>query len=184
MIGAGQHIEGFEAPMQLGAGSAVATTALAAGGLAVAGGAGLGAARMLGGAGLGAIRAGTAMGSAASTAYKLGQETSGSSSVGAGLGGVATAARGAAEHKLSELGGSFGIGESAEQGRQAAWNAGNTTAAKPAAGAAPDGEAMPAWARQLQSTQTARHHRQMAIHALQSGDRGGHGATPDIKERD
>ena len=44
--------------------------------------------RSRGGAGLGAIRAGTSMGSAASTAYKLGQETSGSTSVGAGLGGV------------------------------------------------------------------------------------------------
>ena len=138
---------------QLGAGSAVATTALAAGGIAVAGG----GARALGGAGLGAIRAGTAMGAAASTAYKLGQQTSGSSSVGAGLGGVATAARGAAAQKLS---GAFGIRQAAAQGRQAAW------------------------ARQVQSTQAARHHRQMAIHALQSGDRGGHAARPDIKERD
>ena len=167
---------------QLGAGSAVATTALAAGGFAVAGGAGLGAARGIAGGGLGAIRAGTSMGSAASTAYKLGQETSGSSSVGAGLSGVAAAARGAAAQKMS---GAFGIKEAAEQGRQAAWAAGNTSAkAGTAADATSGGEAMPAWARQLQSTQAARHHRQTAIHALQSGDRGGHGATPDIKERD
>lgn len=168
---------------QLGAGSAVATAALAAGGFATAGGASIGAARALSGAGLGAIRAGTSMGSTASSAYKLGQETSGSSSVGSGLAGVATAARGAAAQKIS---GAFGLKEAAEQGRQAAWAASMTSTAKSGAvgESAAGGEGTPAWARQLQSTQTARHHRQMAIHALQSGDRGGHGATPDIKERD
>jgi type IV secretion system protein TrbL len=165
---------------QLGAGSVAATTALAAGGFAVAGGAGMAAARGLAGAGLGAIRAGTSMGSAASTAYKLGQETSSSSSVAAGLGGVATAARGAAAQKMS---GAFGIREAAEQGRQAAWNAGN---AKPAStgSSSTAADSTPTWARNLQATQTARHHRQMAIHALQAGDRGGGSATPDIKERD
>jgi type IV secretion system protein TrbL len=43
---------------------------------------------------------------------------------------------------------------------------------------------MPGWARDLQSSQSRRHHRQMAMHTLQGGDRGGHGATPDIKEKD
>uniref|UniRef100_UPI00097E66D3 P-type conjugative transfer protein TrbL n=1 Tax=Sphingopyxis sp. KK2 TaxID=1855727 RepID=UPI00097E66D3 len=80
---------------QLGAGSAIATTALAAGGLAMGGAAAVAATRGLAGAGLGALRAGTSMGSAASTAYRLGQETSGSTTIGAGLGGMATAARGA-----------------------------------------------------------------------------------------
>lgn len=167
---------------QLGAGSAVATTALAAGGFAVAGGAGAAAARGLAGAGLGAIRAGTSMGSAASTAYKLGQETSGSSSVSEGLGGIATAARGAASQRL---GNAFGLRQAAADGQRAAWNAGNSgnaTASAPTGGGAPD--AMPGWARNLQATQSRRHHRQMAIHALQGGDRGGHGATPDIKEKD
>lgn len=172
---------------QLGAGSAMTTTALAAGGFAVAGGAGIGAARTLGGAGLGAIRAGTAMGSAAATAYTLGQETSGSASVSAGLGGVASAARGGAAQKMS---GAFGIKEAARQGRQAglAANTTSSTTSPAKAGATADGasgsEAMPAWARQIQTAQAARHHRQMAIHALQSGDRGGSGAAPDIKERD
>ncbi|HZV09276.1 MAG TPA: type IV secretion system protein, partial [Novosphingobium sp.] len=181
---------------QLGAGSAAATTALAAGGLAAGGMAGAGAARLAGSAGLGAIRAGTAMGSAASTAYKLGQETAGSASVGAGLGGIATAASGMAEKGIKAAAERMAapLRASAEQGRQAAWGAGATrqsaagaaggagAAAGAPAGSAPD--AMPAWARDLQSTQTARHHRQMAIHALQSGDRGGHGATPDIDEKD
>ena len=167
---------------QLGAGSAVATTALAAGGFAVAGGAGAAATRGLVGGGLGAIRAGTAMGSAASTAYRLGQETSGSSSVGAGLGGIATAAKGAASQKV---GNALGLRAAAERGRQAAWDAGNTSpTASSGSGGGTGKDTMPSWARQLQSSQAARHHRQMAIHALQSGDRGGHGATPDIKERD
>src|SRR3546814_5102796 len=43
-----------------------------------------------GSGGMKAIRAGTAMGSAASTSYRLGQATSGKSTVAAGLGGVAS----------------------------------------------------------------------------------------------
>jgi type IV secretion system protein TrbL len=43
---------------------------------------------------------------------------------------------------------------------------------------------MPAWAQKLQSAQSARHRRQMAIHAIRDGDRGGGGITPDIKEKD
>ena len=39
-------------------------------------------------------------------------------------------------------------------------------------------------ARQLQSQQTARHRRQMAVHTIKEGDRGGAGITPDINERD
>jgi type IV secretion system protein TrbL len=41
----------------------------------------------------------------------------------------------------------------------------------------------PAWARSLRSEQASRHRRQIAVHALQQGDRGGGSATPDIKER-
>jgi type IV secretion system protein TrbL len=166
---------------QLGAGSAVATTALAAGGFAVAGAGGAAAARGLAGAGLGAIRAGTSMGSAASTAYKLGQETSGSRSVASGLGGIATAARGAAAQRAS---GALGIGEAAERGRQAAWRAGTTQRSPEGSTTPTSNDAMPGWARGLQKSQTARHHRQLAVHTLQSGDRGGGGAAPDIKERD
>ena len=168
---------------QLGAGSAVATTALAAGGFAVAGGAGVAAAGSLAAAGLGAVRAGTSMGSAASTAYRLGQESSGSSSVAAGLGGIATAARGVAAHRLGHA---LGLRRSAADGRRAAWDAGNTAAGTASAPSGGDGvpDAMPGWARNLQATQSRRHHRQMAIHTLQGGDRGGSGVTPDIKEKD
>ena len=167
---------------QLGAGSAVATTALAAGGLAMAGGGAVAAVRGIGGAGLNAIRAGTTMGSAASTAYKLGQETSGSATIGAGVGGIAAAAKGAAVHRL---GSAAGLGDAAERGQQAAWDAGTTRPAGRAASDAAPGaaDAAPAWAQRLQSEQNARHRRQMAVHAIKDGDRGGAGVTPDIEER-
>lgn len=167
---------------QLGAGSVVATTALAGGGLAMAGAGAVGAVRGLAGAGLGAIRAGTSMGSAASTAYKLGQETSGSTGVRAGLGGVATAMRGAAANRMK---GASGIGVAAERGQRAAWEAGSTRSGGAAGtAAAPAAEGMPAWAQKLHASQNARHRRQMAIHAVQSGDRGGASAIPDIKEKE
>jgi len=163
---------------QLGAGSAIATTALAAGGIAMGGAGAVTAAR----AGLGAIRAGTSMGSAASTAYKLGQETSGATTVRAGLGGIATAARGAAANRMRET---LDLGGAAERGQQAAWAAGNRPeSSATATGGAATSDPMPAWAQKLQSMQTSRHRRQMAIHTIQGGDRGGGGITPDIKERD
>ncbi|WP_179506226.1 MULTISPECIES: P-type conjugative transfer protein TrbL [unclassified Sphingomonas] len=166
---------------QLGAGAAFGT-ALGAGGALYLGGAGAaGAARGLAAAGLGAVRAGTAMGSAASTAYTLGQQGAGSSSVGAGIGGMASAAAGAARSRLSAA---LGLGEAAESGRRAAFNAmtGRTTAT--ATETTDSASAMPGWARAMQAQQRSRHHRQTALHAIQSGDRGGHGATPDIKERE
>lgn len=164
---------------QLGAGSAVATTALAVGGFAAGGAAAVAGGRALAGAGIGAVRAGTSMGAAAHTAYKLGQETSGSSSVAAGLGGIASAAKGAAANRLQDR---LGLGGAAERGRQAAWDAGSSKAGSSAAAASDTGA--PAWAQKLQHSQTNRARQQAALHALQSGDRGGAGAAPDIKERD
>ncbi|API59653.1 P-type conjugative transfer protein TrbL [Tardibacter chloracetimidivorans] len=163
---------------QLGAGSVIATTALAGGGLAMAGAGAVGAARAVGGAGLGAIRAGTSMGSAASTAYKLGQETSGSNTVRAGIGGMASAAKGAAGDKMRNA---FGIRAAAERGQQAAWNAGSGGSA---AAATSGSEGTPAWAQKLHASQNARHRRQMALHTIQGGDRGGASAAPDIKEKE
>ncbi len=163
---------------QLGAGAAIGT-ALGAGGIIYLGGAGaVGAVSGLAGAGLGAVRAGTAMGSAASTAYALGQEASGSSTISAGLGGVASAAGNAARSRMSAA---LGLGEAAESGRQAAFSAmvGKTSGAGTAGSAD-----MPAWAREMKAQQATRHHGQAAMHAVQQGDRGGHGATPDIKERE
>lgn len=165
---------------QLGAGSAITSTAVAAGGIVMGGVGVAAAARGVAGAGLGAIRAGTAMGSAASTAYKLGQASSGSTSARAGIGGIASAAKGAAGKKARSA---LGLGAVAERGQQAAWNAGTTTTATAAdnPGAA---EPMPAWAHKLHASQTRRHRGQMAIHAIRDGDKGGSGVNPDIKERE
>lgn len=167
---------------QLGAGAAVGTTAAAVGTLAIAGGAAVAGGRELAGGTMGAIRAGTSMGSAASTSYRLGQETSGSTSVGAGLGGMASAGAAAAKQKMSQA---TGIGAAAERGERAALFAGAKFPGSNSAasgGSEPGGEA-PQWARQLRSEQTARHHRQVALHAVRDGDRGGAAANPDISER-
>ncbi|KKC27190.1 P-type conjugative transfer protein TrbL [Sphingomonas sp. SRS2] len=171
---------------QLGAGAALGTAVGAAGVTMLASGAAAGGARALGGAALGAVRSGTAMGSAASTAYQLSRETAASSSVGAGLGGVARAAGNAAKSRASSA---LGLGEAAAGGRQAAWNALNqnstqSSSASSQGGPGGGGETgTPAWARAMRDQQTSRHRRQLAIHTLQQGDRGGASATPDIKER-
>ena len=163
---------------QLGAG-AVLGTAVGAAGVAMVG---AGAARALGGAALGAIRAGTAMGSAASTAYQLGAETAGASGIGAGLGGVARAAGNSGRERMSSA---LGLGDAAERGRMAAWQAlkgGGSSAASANMETGPG--AMPGWARDLQAKQAARHYRQVAIQSLKEGDRGGASAIPDIDEKE
>ena len=162
---------------QLGAGAALGTGVGAAGAIMIGGGAAIGGARALGGATLGAVRAGTSMGAAASTAYSLGRETGNPPSVGAGLAGVARAAGNAARTRMSDT---LGLGEAAISGREAAWNAINGR--PPSSGGASASEAMPGWARAMQNEQAKRHHRQVALHALQQGDRGGASATTDIKE--
>jgi type IV secretion system protein TrbL len=163
---------------QLGAGAALGTTIGAAGAIALGGGAAMGAARALGGGAMAAVRSGTSMGSAASTAYTLGQETAASPTVGAGLGGMARAAGNAARSKMSQ---SMGLGAAAESGRTAAWNALNDKSPTPSSGG---GENAPAWAQSLKSDQANRARQHVAIQSLKEGDRGGAGATPDIKERE
>ncbi|WP_257539156.1 P-type conjugative transfer protein TrbL [Sphingobium sp. CFD-1] len=165
---------------QLGAGAALGTTVGAAGITMLAGGAAVGGVRALGGAALGAVRAGTSMGSAALTAYSLGKENAPEPTMAAGLGGVARAAGNAARERVSSA---LGLGAAASEGRAAAWNALNRTSSGDNSQVPSNGGA-PAWARAMRSQQTARHHRQIAVHALQQGDRGGASATPDIKERD
>ena len=159
---------------QLGAGSVVGT-AVGVAGAAMAAMAGGGATA---GAALGAVRAGTAMGAAARTAYGLGQEAAGSSSVGAGMGGVARAASSAARSRMSNA---LGFRAAAQEGRAAAWSAMSGQASTSSSG---DSAGMPAWARDIQAQQSARHNRAAAIQTLREGDRGGASATPDIDEKE
>jgi type IV secretion system protein TrbL len=166
---------------QLGAGAAVGTM-LGAGGLAYLGGAGtIAAARAIGGGSLGAIRAGTAIGSAATTAYSLGQEGAGAKTMGEGMSGVARAASTAARSHISAT---LGLVGARESGQRTAWNA---MTGQPSTGAVPGSEdprAMPGWARAMKAQSSARQHRQTAVHTIQQPDRGGQGASPDIKERE
>lgn len=161
---------------QLGAGAALGTVVGAAGATMIAGGAVSGATRAIGGGALGAIRAGTSIGSATSTAAQLGRETGGSS-----IGGMAAAAKGAAAQKIERT---FGIGAATERGRTAAWSAFHQMSGSSSHGAGEAAGGAPRWARAMRAEQSARHHRQIAVHALQQGDRGGASLTPDIKERD
>lgn len=170
---------------QLGAGAALGT-AVGAGGLAALGGsAALGAARAVGSGALGALRAGTAVGAAGSTAYQLGQSAAGSSSFGAGVGGMARAVGNTLRDRAVA---GLALGDAARSGEDAAWSAlnGGGAGAAPSASTEgnPAGETAPAWAQQLRRQQDARHHRQVAMHVVRSGDHGGASATPDIKERD
>ncbi|WP_157219136.1 P-type conjugative transfer protein TrbL [Flavisphingomonas formosensis] len=168
---------------QLGAGSVAGTAIGAAGITMLAGGAAGGLARAGVGGALGAIRAGTAMGSAASTAYALGQETAGSASIGAGLSGMARAAGAAASARASQA---FGFGEAVERGRAAAMGVAqpNPGAASGAAGGPSAADDAPAWAQALRAEQSARHHRQIAVQTLREGHGGGAGAHPDIQEKE
>jgi len=166
---------------QLGAGAALGTTLGAAGVAALGGGAALAGARAVASGALGAVRAGTAMGSAASTAYKLGQEGAGSSSVGAGLSGVASGAGSAARTRAADT---FGIREAAASGRQAAFDALANRKSPPSAGSGESADQQPAWAQSLRRQSDARHHHQIVAQALREGDRGGASANPDIKEKE
>ena len=165
---------------QLGAGAALGTAVGAAGITALAGGAVVGGAGAVGGAALGAIRAGTTMGSAASASYQLGQSAAGSNTVGAGLSGIGRAAGNAFRQKASSA---LGLSAAAERGRDAAWSALNDNKSSEQASPAGAGSA-PEWAQALKRQQDSRHHRQVAMHALREGDRGGASATPDIKEKE
>lgn len=164
---------------QLGAGAALGTAGAAAGTLIVGGGTALAGAHAAGGAALSALRSGTAMGSAAATAYRLGQETSGSATLSSGMSGIAHAAGASARERLAGAG---GLAAAVERGRRAALLAGAPggppVPESQSAGRAPD------WARRLRAEQAARHHRHSAVQAIRDSDRGGAGAQPDISEKE
>jgi len=184
---------------QLGA-SAAAGTALGAAGLAVAGGAAIATggaavaagARMVPGATRAAIggaasagRASSAMASGAKTAYQTGAAASGGGGVraaGAGLANVAKSGAGAVGQRVA-------AGAKAVKDRVANFVA---DAAAPAAAAsstesadaaeAKPPAAEPAWAKQMRRKQQASHAVSTAAHTLRSGDHGGGGASPSLRD--
>jgi len=169
-----------------GAGLAVAGGAAVAGaGAAVAAGARMapGAARsVIGGAAAAGRSAGSLAGSARS-AYEAGAAASGGSGMhaaGAGLANVARSGAGAVGDRVAA--GARAMRERVANfvAEAAAPTATSTPAAAsdvPAASAAP-----PAWAQRLQRHQRLAHGATVAAHTLRSGDSGGSGASPSLRD--
>lgn len=182
---------------QLGAGAA-AGTALAAGGLAVAGGAAtLGAARLGGAATISSVNAASTMSGGARTAYELGAATSGATgmaAVGAGLAGVARAGAGTFAQAGRDMaaGVAANTRKHASAGSRGAWRAtgGQPMAAMRAAANDASGSAgadEPAWASRVRHgsrASQAAHGATMAAHTVRSGDHGGSGANPSLRQED
>jgi len=160
---------------QLGAGAVLGTGGAAAGVALIGGGTALAGARLAGTGGLAAVRAGTALGTGAASAFRLGEATSGTSgpcATLAGLGGMARAAGSAATRPLREA---------AADGRRAAWTATGGTAPAGSAGPIPDpSSSAPAWARRLRTEQQMRARMQDAQQTLRDGDRPGGGTAPSL----
>ncbi len=170
---------------QLGAGAA-AGTALGAAGLAVAGGAAIatGGAAVAAGARMlpGAARAASSMASGAKSAYQAGAAASGGSGVraaGAGLANVAKSGAGAVGQRAA-------AGAKAVKDRVANFGA---EAAAPAAAAGSTESAganppatEPSWAKQMRRKQQVSHAVSTAAHTLRSGDHGGSGASPSLRD--
>lgn len=173
---------------QLGAGAA-AGTALGVAGLAVAGGAAIasGGAAVAAGARMvpGAARAASSMASGAKSAYQAGAAASGGSGVraaGAGLANVAKSGAGAVGQRVA-------AGAKAVKDRVAnfvaeaatpAATAGAPESAESAEAKPPAGE--PAWAKQMRRKQQASSAVSTAAHTLRSGDHGGSGASPSLRD--
>ncbi|MCT7378231.1 P-type conjugative transfer protein TrbL [Chelativorans salis] len=172
---------------QLGAGAALGTTVAAGGSTLVAGGAAFAGLRTAGSGSVAAIRAGTATGSAASTAWQFGRASSaeaGLSGVAAGMHGLTRAAGGAVMRGARSA--AEPLRRSADAGRNAAWAAtgGASTASIQDTSATAPSDAVPPWARRLRSEQTARAHRHTAAQAVRDGDRPGSGANPSLNDKD
>jgi type IV secretion system protein TrbL len=179
---------------QLGAGAA-AGTALGATGLAVAGGAALAAgarmapsaarATIAGGASAG--RAATSLGVGAKTAYQAGATASGGNGVRAAGAGLANIAKSGAD----AVGQRVAAGVKAVKDRvanfvsdAAAPSATETSRSAPAPGSTETGPpaSEPAWAKQMRRKQRAGHALATAAHTLRSGDHGGGGASPSLRD--
>ncbi len=190
---------------QLGAGAA-AGTVLGAAGLTVAGGAALSAggaavaagARMAPGAagaaiggGAAAARSASGMASSAKAAYQAGASASGGGvrAAGAGLANVVKSGASAAGQRVAsgakavkDRVANF-VAEAAAPSASA--SAANEAAGAEASGAGEQGGApgpAPAWAKRLQRQQRISHGVTTAAHTLRSGDHGGGGASPSLRD--
>lgn len=184
---------------QLGAGAAAGTmlgaaglavaggAAIAAGGAAVAAGARMapGAARAAMGGGASAARSASTMAAGAKSAYQAGATASGGGGVRAAGAGLANVAKTGA----SAVGQRVAAGAKAVKDRVAS-AVPEAAAPASAAGATTGTGAMsadaqppaPAWAKRLQRNQRLSHGVSTAAHTLRSGDHGGGGASPSLRD--
>ncbi|WP_454798649.1 P-type conjugative transfer protein TrbL [Novosphingobium lindaniclasticum] len=166
---------------QLGAGAA-AGTALGASGIAMLAGGGAVAGARLAGTALGGIRAGTSMGSSAAAASSAGHGGEAHTASATSHSAASGAAGGRAGPSTSGPSTSSPTSSGAAPSAQSDSSTGSSPATATTTGAE-GGEGAPDWAKALRAEQTARHRRDVAIHAVQQGDRGGGSTTPDISER-
>ncbi|QFZ84755.1 P-type conjugative transfer protein TrbL [Variovorax paradoxus] len=183
---------------QLGAGAA-AGTALGAAGLAVAGGAAVastgsavaagarmapGAARAAIGGGAATARSASGLASGAKSAYQTGAAASSAGGVraaGAGLAHLAKTGAGAVGQRVAS-------GAKAVKDRvanfvaDAAAPATTGNAASAGAGEAGGSPPEPAWARQMRRKQQLSHAASTTAHVLRSGDHGGSGSGPSLRD--
>ena len=180
---------------QLGAGAAAGTVlgaaglavasgaAVAGGGSAVAAGARMapGAARAAIGGGAAAARSASSMASGAKSAYQAGTAASGAGGMRAAGAGLASAARS----------GASAVGQRVASGAKAVKDGAMSFVADAAAPAASKAaevhrssapSAEPAWAKQMRRKQQVTHAATTAAHALRSGDAGGSGASPSLRD--
>lgn len=177
---------------QLGAGAA-AGTALGAAGLAVAGGAAVagagsavaagarmapGAARAAIGGGAAAARSASSMASGARSAYQVGAAASGSGGMRAAGAGLANVARSGAR----AVGQRVASGAKAVKDGVGAFVADAAAAKATEAGESSKPATEPAWAKQMRRKQQMTHAATTAAHALRSGDAGGSGASPSLRD--
>lgn len=180
---------------QLGAGAA-AGTALGAAGLAVAGGAAVagagsavatgarmapGAARSAIAAGADAARSASSMSSGAKSAYQTGVASSGATGVraaGAGLANVARSGAGAVGQRVASSAKAAKDGVVSFIADAAAPTATKVADASESSKTASE----PGWAKQMRRKQQMTHAATTAAHALRSGDAGGSGASPSLRD--
>lgn len=177
---------------QLGAGAAIGTAGAVAAGAVAGGAVAFGAARLAASGSLAAVKAGTSLASGTSSAFRLGQATSGSggmSGVAAGASGIARAGAGAAANSARGIGARIatGVSESAQHGRQAAWratggqmpaNSNETARSTGTYGGAPQ------WAQRLRAEQRQRARLHSTGQAIKEGDRPGGAANPSLDDRE
>ena len=168
---------------QLGAGAAVGAVAGGAGVLVAGGASALAAGRAVGGAALGTTRAATSLASGARSTPGAGGSASGASgmpSAGPGPAGAPRSGASSAGESLRSGLGSRSSGSGSGSGLAGAGGGSGPDGADAADGKASDKP--PRWARDMRRREHIKGGASAAAHALRSGDAGGSGASPTLRQ--